>query len=179
MQETSPFDPKIVLTEAVDTLTEKPLVVKIAVDPKTWYEKVYCFIRRKPLNRRYTIKPISPGNMYRYSALAIQLPPDMLTGNMAECLTKASAEHMDKFIRMAAIGIQNNAEEPEEELLQTIRYHFSLKHLSVILAHIRMQVQVGQSDFLTCIVLVRGAEILTRTSPAKEEIIAPSTIPGS
>lgn len=177
MEDKDLFNPKKVLAEAVDTLTEKPLVFEKAIIPKTRKDKLMMFLRLKPKKTKYTIYPINPGNFCRYSVLAMQMPKDILSGNIEECLNRAGAEQMDKFIHLAAIGIQNSPEEPTQELLDTIRWTFTQKEISVILAFVKTQ--LGQKDFLNSIVLVSGTDILTQTSLKEGEIIAPSPIPGN
>jgi hypothetical protein len=172
------MEEKVLITHSTDILTAKPVFIQIDCYPQNWWERLLVRCQLRPVQKVYELRPILVGNMYRIASVVNQLPADLMEGDLNTAIRQAVTQHVDKVIYVVAVGLQNNKKEPKKELLATIRNEFTALDMALVMEHIMAQLNLG--SFLHSIVLAKGMNILTKTSPAtKEEIIAPTTTPGS
>jgi hypothetical protein len=167
-----PIDENDVLKKVGEAITEKPICIEFNLD--------------KPLTEngekvlKYSLKPIKVGNMYRIATQVRQIPDELLKELRIDALSvimDAIFDHIDKLIYIVAVGLQNNADEPDEGLIQLIRKEFDI--IDIVKVYNAIMVQMNLKGFITSIILIKGADILKisderKMSPkSQEEIIAP------
>lgn len=115
--------------------------------------------------RTFTIYPCKVANMARIAGASVRLPDEIVTGTLAETVLPLIHEHLPTIVYVVAAGIQNNHEEPSEELIKFIERNFDNDDLYAcldpVLENVRMQ------SFLNSIVLAKGTEkiLKPKTSP--------------
>lgn len=146
------------LSRVGDVLTEKPIVRQVPIRPKNNFERFLMNIRLISNKRILTIYPISPGNVIRVASKVILIPDDILNQDVIKILFNGSYEHGDKLIYIAACAIQNDENEPTEELVKFLKYKTSNKIISEILDDVFFQLDT--QSFIKSIILMRGLNVL-------------------
>jgi hypothetical protein len=157
------------LSDVVDAVTTKETTIEFDIHPRN---KLHAWLQkkgRKPLKKKYVLRPITTGNLYRISRLLLSInigPEQIKNGFSIETFHHAVVEHVDTMIRICAIGIHNSRTEPGAELLDEIRWNLSAPEVLQV-AMIILQ-QMNPSVFMQSIILMRGLNILQSVETKKE-----------
>lgn len=164
-----------IIGKAVDTLTDKPLIVEIAPKDVSWLDRLKIKLKLRPATYRYEVKPITVGNFKRIAGRVRQLPENMMQKSVAKALMEDGAEHLDKYLYIVAVGLRNKKKEPSAAFLQLLEQELTWAEIMHIYDYIMAGIDI--EAFIKSTILIKGADILKMGPTANEEIIA-STILG-
>lgn len=118
-----------------------------------------------PSEETFTIYPCKLANMARIAGASVTLPDAIKDGGLAEVVLPLIPGHLPTIIYIVAAGIQNNHEEPSQELITFIERNFDGEDLYACLYPVLEQVQM--QSFLNSIVLAKGTVSILKekTSP--------------
>lgn len=113
----------------------------------------------QPTEREFTVNISWAGTMYRIGSRAQNIPENILESSLSKLVVEGSYLYMNDFIYIVACGIQNNREEPSEELIDFIRWNFTMEDIftacDIILSKFNFKA------FIDTTVLVKGADVLS------------------
>lgn len=147
---------KDILSLAVDTLTEKPLKVSIAVKPNSKLDIMLMKLGLKKKVISYTIRPLVVGNRKRISVRSLRIPNDFLKDGLVKALM--DTEYIEDCIYAVAVGIQNNRYEPSNRLLKFVEFQFNDTDLYNVLDAIFGKIDL--QSFTKSIILIKGSNVL-------------------
>ena len=156
------IDVDAVLSKVTEAFTEKPMLISISLSTPRKIDNVIVN------TLKYQLKPIKVGNMYRIAGVIRQIPDAILDNTSIADLNEGIYDHMDKLIYIVAVGLQNNADEPAEDLIKLIRDEFTIR--DIVAVYDAVMVQMNLKDFIKSIILIKGADILKRRKASKSEM---------
>jgi hypothetical protein len=149
--------------------TSETLKVDVKNQPAlTWWDKVLIKYGRKQKPKEFhefEIRPMLVGNRYRISTRVEGIPEEVLKTDFVKLLMTPA--YITIGIYCAAVGIQNDEHEPDEELLNIIRYQFDDTDLFHALDKIFKTIAV--KDFINSIILMKGTSVLNVQEPVAND----------
>jgi len=138
---------------------EEPILIPI--HPKNRW---HAFLQRIGIAKKelcYTLKKIRVGNREKIGLRSENIPNDLNDGkSLINKILELSAKNTSDFIYCAAVALQNDKNEPSEELLDALKW-VDDDFLYQILEKSISQIDV--ENFLKSIVLIKGTTSLMKT----------------
>jgi len=160
-----------ILAQVGKTVIQQPKTVEVEIRPKNWLQKLLMkkgFLKSKKV---FTIYPISVGNRFRISPVALKIPEGLFSKNVEEGeLWKAIKDHTEDLIYVVAVCIENRRKEPSGALLSFLRSIDDEKFYELLDASLSM---AGVPNFTKSIILIRGQNVIT----AKDADVKPAITP--
>ncbi|GAA4338459.1 hypothetical protein GCM10023149_48440 [Mucilaginibacter gynuensis] len=147
------------LLKVAEAVTGRPVIVEIDFQIPITHNG----IRVRKL--KFAIRPITVGNLYRISGMVKKIPDGLIEGTAVQILADIH-EHIDKLVYIAAVGIQNDENEPTPDLLDLVK-KFDLEDIHSVVQIVLSQINL--KSFISSIILIKGADILQRRK-AKEKM---------
>ncbi|WP_231489915.1 hypothetical protein [Pedobacter sp. Leaf170] len=152
------------LSKTGDIITQRTQYYTVYPHYKSWFKRFFILIRCMSNKVVLAIRPINVGNMFRISSKVLLIPDDITNKDVREALFSGSAEHLSKIIYIIACAIQNDENEPSEELKKFITYQMDYEMISEILDIIFTQ--VGAKGFMKSIILMKGLNVVSAPEEA-------------
>ncbi|WP_443945605.1 hypothetical protein ACJVDH_00405 [Pedobacter sp. AW1-32] len=152
-----------ILHAITETITDKPVyttTVSIKRPVPIPKRSIWDRLRKKPIikqetERTFTINPCVVGNMYRIAGKAIDLPDEVFQGTISEVVLPLIYKHINDIVYIIAAGIQNDRDEPDQELINFIKDNFESQDLFDALQPVLEN--IGMQSFLNTIALAKGS----------------------
>lgn len=147
--------------QAVEGVLDLGKTIEIPVLANNGWQRILQKIGFKKKTLVYTLRKIRVGNRERIAVRMDGLPVQLNDGTpFLKKIFSLSKDHTGDFIYSAAVALQNDANEPTEELLYALRW-VDDEFLFSILQRSFEEIDAG--NFLNSIVLISGTESLMKT----------------
>ncbi|WGQ15573.1 hypothetical protein [Sphingobacterium faecium] len=158
---------KEIKAEAIKAFLDIGNTVEVPILPKNKWEAILQRIGVKKKVLSYTLKKIKVGNRERIGIVSDLLPEELYDDTyIVKRVLDLSKNHTRDLIYCAAVALQNNTNEPDEELLEALRWvddEFLTNILEVSISNIDV------TNFLKSIILIVGTKsLMTMESQSKE-----------
>lgn len=150
-------DAKTVHNDEADTLTQKPVEFYVDILNKTKFQRLL----KQPDKKLFKIYPAVTGTLVRISKELLSLP-EAINPNDINAVYDSMNKHGLTMAKIIAIAVSNSEKEPSDDLIKFFLYNLTAKELKTLVNIVLKQMDV--INFITSIVLVKGANILTKTS---------------
>lgn len=158
-----------ILSDIVDTLTDRPEYITIEFEPSTFIERLRYKFSLFRSQKTYEIRNLKVVNAYRISQELLPIKASILALSEAE-MYELLTEHLGKIVKVIALAVYNKRDLPsinfEKEILYTWTNIDLIKALIIVLQKLNIR------SFYNTIVLMMSIDIL-KTSPQTGELIAP------
>lgn len=162
---------KNILAQVGKTVIQQPKSVEVEIKPKNWLQKLLMkkgFLKSKKV---FTIYPISVGNRFKISPIALKIPEGLFSQKVEEGeLWKAIKDHTEDLIYVVAVCIENRRREPSKALLNFLRSIDDEKFYELLDASLSM---AGVPNFTKSIILIRGQNVITAKDADVTNVITP------
>lgn len=160
-----------ILAQVGKTVIQQPKTIEVEIRPKNRLQKLLMkkgFLKSK---RVFTIYPISVGNRFRISPIALKIPERLFSKQVEEGeLWKAIKDYTEDLIYVVAVCIENRRKEPSKALLNFLLSIDDEKFYELLDASLSM---AGVPNFTKSIILIRGQNVIT----AKDADVKPAITP--
>lgn len=145
--------------KVIEPYLDNAEIVEIPLLPKN---KIDAFLKRIGVRKRkltYRLRKVKVMNRERMALKGFDLPKNINDGTyLLQKVFELSVKHTDTIVYCAAVALQNDENEPNEELIRALKMtddEFLFKILDKSIALIDIQ------NFLNSIVLLAGVESMT------------------
>ena len=162
-------DIKNIMSAAAEALVDKPLgELDIVIKEPSTIEKLKLKITggKKPI-RKFVIERTVLRNCYRIASRAVLIDENIFQADIEKAIFEAGFQHYPDLVYIIAAGLQNNSKEPEQELIDFIWDNFTNEQM--LYAFDKILSQYNIKDFMQSIILIKGADILTKREDQKSE----------
>jgi len=160
MKEEEPIDEKSTLQSVVDVITDKTTVIEVDVKAQNNWERFLLKKGWKEPVKRFELKPLVVGNMYRIAGKVLNIPDDLFKNGLIEGIMRGIGAHSKDLAYIVAVGIQNNKKEPTPALIEFVEYNCDMEDVHKILNVVLNKMDV--ENFLSSIALVKGTNALRK-----------------
>jgi hypothetical protein len=149
-----------VLNRVVDTVTDKPFIIKVDIKPRYSWQRWLMKYKLLPRVRTYTVHPIVLANIYRISKELLAIKQTTLSNEktIADASYVIIEKHHENVARIVWIGLHNCRREPTKKDVRYILHNFNAKELKLV--YHTIVTQMNLTDFISSIFSINGANIL-------------------
>ncbi len=154
------LDEKSIYAKVASTFSDVSEEVKIPVEPKSSLDRLLVkFGLKKKRHLTYRLRKIRVANRVKIAGRALKLPKGIFSGKIVLYdLYKTSVDFSDDLVYIAAVCLQNDRNEPTQELLDALGNLEDGELADILDKGLSM---IDFPSFLKSIVLIAGTEDLT------------------
>lgn len=171
------MDDKTILRKVADTVTEKKFVFEIDVSPKTKYDHFLQVVGIRKKKRKFLIRPLKLGSLYRISLLVLKIDPDALKNKDYLDAAYKLMKHTTTVAKIVAVAVTNQEKPPDKELVKFMLFNLVPSELQQLLTFVLVQLHI--TDFTVSITSIRSLNILedqdASVRSADEQEVNPQT----
>ncbi len=137
---------------AYDAILEKGVDFDVELARPNWLHRIGLL----PKVRKFVIKPLYLGTLFRVTKLILEIDTDVLKeadGNLHAIGVESIARHKDGLVRIVALAVTNGDREPPKRLVRFLDRNLTPKDLLRLVMLVVQQMEVR--DFLACMVSIR------------------------
>lgn len=162
---------KAVDAKAVDTITEKPVLIHVDIQPANRLHKWLQNRKIMPSQRTFILKPLTLGTLLRVSKVLLKI--DTHTFNSETFLDssyKLMAQHSRRVAHILALAVTNSRAHPDKSLIRFFLYNLKPDELMALLTLVLQAMRIN--SFMNGLILARGLNLI---AAQKKESESPET----
>jgi hypothetical protein len=163
------------LEDVVDAITTKETTIEIDIIARN---RVYKWLQKRgwhPLKKKYVMRPLVIGNMYRISRLLVGInvnSDEAKKGLSLAIAHKMVVDHMDTMVEIVAIAIHNQRSLPGDQLKSELRDNLTAQDMMKLL--LVMLHQSNLQAFIHSIISTAGLNVLDKNeNPIDSNEVSP------